>query len=59
MVDTNGTELGYIKPRFYTNGMQYYDMGASREINGSTITHGLMLGIDASGKKNVTLDFDA
>lgn len=59
IVDTNGTELGYIKPRFYTNGMQYYDMGASREINGSTITHGLMLGIDASGKKNVTLDFDA
>lgn len=59
IVDKNGVELGYIKPRFYTNGMQYYDMGASRKINGSTVTHGLMLGIDASGKKNVTLDFDA
>lgn len=59
LVDKNGAELGYVRPRFYANGTQYYDMGASRNVNGSTVTHGLMLGIDASGKKNVTLDYDS
>lgn len=55
MVDSSGAEIGYAGPRYYANGRQWYDFGARREVNGSTVSHGVSLGIDESGNRYVSI----
>lgn len=56
LLDSKGAEIGYAGPRFFSDGRQWYDIGARRVVNGSTVSNGLSLGISENGTRYVSLN---
>ncbi len=55
LLDSNSYRIGYLTPRFYSDGAQGIRLGARRNINGSDQYAAIDLGINSDGTRFVSL----